>query len=320
MSGMLLLVRQLEIVWKFFNNSPLKSVNISMKIGFIGIGLMGLPLVERLASNGYSVTVYNRTQSKLQSLTHPQITIADRVSVLVDRSDCIILMLTDDRAIAQVLLNSEILPQLTGKTIVQMGTISPQASVDICDRISQVGGEYLEAPVLGSIPEAKTGKLLIMVGGTRSQFDLYLPLLKIFSESPRLIGNVGTAAALKLGLNQLISALTAGFAQSLAYLQSQDVNIDIFMDILRSSALYAPTFDKKLDRMLDRNYDNPNFPTKHLLKDTNLFIDSAKSAHLNTMPIEGVKKILDRAISLGLAEGDYSALFDAIISIPNEKQ
>lgn len=283
-----------------------------LKIGVIGIGLMGLPMVERLLAAEYSVTVYNRTADKLMSLRSTTAEIVEQPIELVDRVDCVILMLTDDRAIESVLLTPEILLRLTGKTILQMGTISPQASRQIRDRIMAAGGEYLEAPVLGSIPEAKTGKLLLMVGATAAQFDRYLPLLTTFGESPRLIGKVGTAAALKLALNQLISTLTAGFAQSLAYLQHQQVDIEVFMEILRSSALYAPTFDKKLSRMLDRNYDNPNFPTKHLRKDTDLFIESAIDTGINTAAIAGVKHILDLAIAQNLANSDYSALYEVI--------
>lgn len=286
-----------------------------LKIGVIGIGLMGLPMVERLLAAGYPVTVYNRTADKLTPLRSTTAEIVEQPIALVDRVDCVILMLTDDRAIDSVLLTPEILLRLSGKTILQMGTISPQASRQIRDRIVAAGGEYLEAPVLGSIPEAKTGKLLLMVGATAAQFDRYLPLLTTFGESPRLIGEVGTAAALKLALNQLISALTAGFAQSLAYLQHQQVDIEVFMEILRSSALYAPTFDKKLSRMLDRNYDNPNFPTKHLLKDTDLFIESAIDMGINTAAIAGIKNILDLAIAQNLANSDYSALYEAIADV-----
>jgi 3-hydroxyisobutyrate dehydrogenase len=90
------------------------------------------------------------------------------------------------------------------------------------------------------------------------------------------------------------------------------VEVEPFMKILRQSALYAPTFDKKLQRMLDRNYDNPNFPTKHLLKDTNLFLTEAESAGLNVSSLKGVRQILEIAQQLGLSEEDYSSLFSAV--------
>jgi 3-hydroxyisobutyrate dehydrogenase len=127
-----------------------------------------------------------------------------------------------------------------------------------------------------------------------------------------LIGEVGKAAALKLALNQMIAALTTGFAQSLAYLQRQGVATEQFMDILRSSALYAPTFDKKLARMVDRQYANPNFPTKHLAKDLTLFADSAQTVGLKMDGVQGVQEIVRQAIAMGWADGDYAALYEAV--------
>jgi len=84
------------------------------------------------------------------------------------------------------------------------------------------------------------------------------------------------------------------------------------MNILRGSALYAPTFDKKLSRMVERNYANPNFPTKHLLKDMNLFLGAAESVGLNVSSLAGVRTILEIAQKMNLAEADYSALFSAV--------
>jgi len=139
-----------------------------------------------------------------------------------------------------------------------------------------------------------------------------LPLLKNFGSEPLHIGEIGAAAAVKLALNQLIASLTSTFALSLGFVQNQGVEVEKFMQILRQSALYAPTFDKKLQRMLDRNYENPNFPTKHLLKDTNLFLTEAKSEGLNVSSLEGIRQILEIAQNMGLADDDYSALFSAI--------
>ena len=84
------------------------------------------------------------------------------------------------------------------------------------------------------------------------------------------------------------------------------------METLRRSALYAPTFDKKLQRMLDRNYANPNFPTKHMLKDVNLMLQESIASGLTANGLEGVRQILEIACSTALAEGDYSALYDAV--------
>ena len=112
---------------------------------------------------------------------------------------------------------------------------------------------------------------------------------------------------------QLIASLTVGFSTSLGLLQRNNVDIDAFMKILRPSALYAPTFDKKLQRMLDRDYANPNFPTKHLLKDIRLFEKEAHKAKLNTALLEGLEAVVASTVERGLDNTDYSAVHDGII-------
>ena len=282
-----------------------------MRIGMIGTGLMGFPMAMRLLETGYPVIVYNRTTSKVEPLREAGAMVAGTPQGLIATSDCILLMLTNQDAIESVLFRSEFQSFLSGKTVISMGTISPTDSKTIQKEILKAGGNYLEAPVLGSIPEAKAGTLQIMVGSTEAQFDQWLNLLKFLGE-PKYIGEVGSATALKLALNQLIASLTTAFALSLNFVQQQGVDLKLFMDILRKSALYAPTFDKKLQRMLEENYENPNFPTKHLLKDTNLFLQEAVKMGLNASSLAGVKAILEATQKLGKSDDDYSALFTAI--------
>ncbi|HEY9622898.1 MAG TPA: NAD(P)-dependent oxidoreductase [Crinalium sp.] len=282
-----------------------------MKIGLMGIGLMGLPMAQRLISANVSVVAYNRTTAKLAPLQSQAECVSSPVDVLRD-CDATILMLSNAQAIRAVLFNESTHPLLAGNTIIQMGTIAPSESKSIQQEVIAAGGEYLEAPVLGSIPEAKDGRLLVMVGASSEQYQRWLPVLQKFGEAPLRVGEVGAAAALKLALNQLIGSLAAAFGLSLSFLQTQGVEVETFMQILRQSALYAPTFDKKLQRMLEENYANPNFPTKHLLKDTNLFLQEAIATQLGVESLTGVQKILERACDRGLADADYSALYAAI--------
>ena len=157
----------------------------------------------------------------------------------------------------------------------------------------------------------KAGELQLMVGASEEQFAKWSDFLENFG-SPVLLGAVGAASSTKLALNQLIAAMSCAFALSLGFVQRQGVDVEQFMSILRQSALYAPTFDKKLPQMLERNFANPNFPIKHLLKDTNLFLTEAEAIGLNVISLEGVRKVLEMAQQLGLAEADYSSLFAAI--------
>jgi 3-hydroxyisobutyrate dehydrogenase len=280
------------------------------KIGFVGTGLMGLPMAERLlatmSADATSLMVYNRTAHKLEPLQQAGAALARSVAQVFDQCEVVIFMLSDAQAIQESLSP---VSSLTDCTLIQMGTIAPSQSQSLLAQVSALGGAYLEAPVLGSIPEAKAGQLQVMVGATPDQFQQWLPLLQRLGQ-PTLVGEVGTAAALKLALNQLIGSLTTAFGLSLGFVQQQGVPVATFMEILRQSALYAPTFDKKLQRMVEQNYANPNFPTKHLLKDTRLFLDEAKGLH--TESLEGVEQILEAACRLGLAEADYSGLFAAV--------
>lgn len=285
-----------------------------MKISILGTGLMGEPMAHKLLENGLEVTAYNRTPEKLETLKAAGAKTTTDPSEALQASECAILMLTDVSAIRSVLLaNSAVKQHLAGKTIIQMGTIAPQESKALAPEIIVAGAEYLEAPVLGSIPQVKSGTLLIMVGATASQFERWSDLLKNYGKNPIHTGEVGTAAAMKLALNQLIGSLTSAFATSLGFIQREGIEIEQFMQILRDSALYAPTFDKKLYQMCDRNFSNPNFPTKHLLKDTNLFIKEAESLGLDLNLVMGVQNILHQTIAMGLADQDYSALFCAIV-------
>ncbi len=282
-----------------------------IKVAFLGTGLMGLPMAQRLLAAQVPVVAYNRTVSKLKTLRSSGAEIVDLPEKAIEKSDCVILMLTNGDAVRELLLKEASRQQLSGKTVIQMSTISPQESREIHDAIVAVGGEYLEAPVLGSIPQVKSGELQVMVGASPEQFAKWSDFLKNFG-SPVLLGAVGAASATKLALNQLIASLTTAFALSLGFVQRQGVDVEQFMAILRQSALYAPTFDKKLPQMLERDFNNPNFPTKHLLKDTNLFITEAEAVGLNVSSLEGVRKVLEMAQQLGLADADYSSLFAAI--------
>ncbi|BAZ66771.1 MAG: NAD(P)-dependent oxidoreductase [Pelatocladus maniniholoensis HA4357-MV3] len=288
-----------------------------MKVAFLGTGLMGLPMAHNLLEARVQLIAYNRTPEKLEPLKAAGAEIAEKAYQAINAADCVILMLTNAAAIYSVLLSDRSSQAVAGKSVIQMGTITPTESREIRDAVVAAGGEYLEAPVLGSISEAQAGNLIVMVGAHQEQYQRHLELLKHFSPEPVLVGSVGTAAALKLALNQLIASLTASFALSLGFIQRYGIDEDLFMYILRQSVLYAPIFDKKLQTMLEGNYANPNFPTKHLMKDTDFFIEEAKAAGLNVSSIEGVRKILEMAMKMSFAHEDYSSIFSVIKSGEN---
>ncbi|MFK8186399.1 MAG: NAD(P)-dependent oxidoreductase [Phormidesmis sp.] len=279
-------------------------------VAILGTGLMGAPMALKLHQAGYTVTAWNRSAQKLEPLKQAGIQTAETAEDAIASAPLTITMLSDAAAIQAATLTQPELWQ--NRTLLQMGTIAPDESRDLHEKITAAGGEYFESPVLGSIPQVKDGSLILMVGATPAQFQQWQPLLQVFGPAPQLMGPVGTAAATKLAMNQLIGTLTSAFSMSLGLAQREGLDIEKFMDIVRESALYAPTFDKKLTRMCDRNFSNPNFPTKHLLKDMNLFVQAAQAKGIDATVGAGVSEVAKKAIEQGLADEDYSAIYNAI--------
>ncbi len=273
---------------------------------------MGRPMGERIMNANHRLIAYNRTPEKAKPLAFLGADVVSIPAEAIASSECVVLMLADAQAIRETLLQKDALGSVAESTVIQMGTISPEESITIQGEILRAGGDYFEAPVLGSIPQAEKGELIVMVGSTSEQFGRWSDLLRCFGPDPVLIGPVGHAAALKLALNQLIASLTAAFALSLNFLERKEIDLDLFMKILRKSALYAPMFDKKLERMIERDYANPNFPAKHLAKDIDLFLNEAKPLRLQTVGLEGVRQLVQMTLTRGWAETDYSALFQVI--------
>ena len=286
-----------------------------MNIGIIGIGLMGHAFVKRFLEQGFTVRLYNRTADNIKDLSEDNVIVCNTADDLISQSDIIILMASNADAINNILSleqwdNKQ--QDLQDKTILQMATISPSQSKSISEAVIQRGGCYLEAPVLGSIPEAKSGTLIIMAGGSKDDFEHVLPILQVLGTTPRYIGETGSAAALKLAMNQLIAALTAGFSLSLGYAMKNGVDAGLFMDTVRESSLYAKTYDKKLEKYLNRDFGKANFSTRHLLKDIRLFIDDAKVAGLNTDALEGIERITSKTVDDGMELMDYSSIYQSI--------
>ncbi|MBK8945128.1 MAG: NAD(P)-dependent oxidoreductase [Ignavibacteriae bacterium] len=282
-----------------------------MKLGLIGTGLMGKPIAQKLLEAKYELNVFNRTKSKTDSLIQLGAKTFSDIREFMTDTDVIILMLSNYDAIDEVLFASNI-GNFENKVIIQMSTIAPTESFDLYKRITKLRGEYFEAPVLGSIQQILNCELIVLIGSTEKQFLKWENLFKPFSNKILHIGEVGQAASMKLALNQLIISETVAFAMSLGFVRENNLDIEMFMDILRSSVLYAPTFDKKLTNYVNRNFNNPNFPVKHLLKDLDLMLNSFAEKNINTDSLKSIRKILIDSIQKGNADKDYSALYNSV--------
>ena len=277
------------------------------RIALLGTGLLGASIGHRLLEEGHSLKVWNRTPEKCQALLEAGGQAIGSLSDGASDCDTVISVLRDGPASAAVLHQ---LGGLEGSCVMGMGTMAIAESQALEQQINAQHGTYLEAPVLGSRPEALKGSLLVMAGGSAELFERQRPILETLSAEPRLMGPVGSGMASKLALNQLIASLTHGFSLALRLVQAQGVGVEEFMEVLRPSAVYAPTYDKKLERMLDQSYDNPNFSTALLRKDLGLFLQASQQAGLDASGLQGILELLQQAQGDAIDGLDYCALHE----------
>jgi len=282
-----------------------------MRIAWLGTGLMGRPMAARLLGAGHDLAVWNRTAAHAAPLVEQGAKLAATPAAAVAAAEVVFTMLRDGR-VTRAALFGEPTPELAGRTVVQMGTISPEESRELARDVVIDGGRYLEAPLLGSIPQATAGELLVFAGGDAALFDELRPLVAPLASELRRVGGLGDAATLKIAFNQLIGALATGFCLSLAMVRHAGIDVELFMEILRRSAFYTVSFDGRLRRYLERDYANPNFPLALLLKDAELALAEATRLDLGTEAAAGVRALLARGVDAGLGALDYGALYEAI--------
>ena len=274
-------------------------------IALLGTGLLGEAIGRRLLEQGVTLKVWNRTAAKCQPLLEQGAVLIDNLEGAAKGCEALITVLRDGPISADVIAE---LGDLDAVCCLPMGTMGISESRQLELQVHRQNGFYLEAPVLGSKSEALKGALLVMAGGEAPVFQQQLPLLRLLAVDPKWMGATGSGAASKLALNQLIGSLTHGYSLALRLVEASGLEIERFMEVLRPSALYAPTVDKKLDRMITNDFTNPNFTTALLRKDLKLFVREAALAGVNAEALMGLVQLLNRAEGTSLDEADYSAL------------
>ena len=282
-------------------------------VALLGSGLLGEAIGRRLLDQGLTLKVWNRTPGRCRDLIEAGAESVQDLSSISETCSSVITVLRDG-PVTETMVRE--LGDLHGCCLMPMGTMGITEIRRLAQQVHNQNGTCLEAPVLGSKPQAANGTLLVMAGGTQELFDQQRPLLDHLSKQPMLVGAIGSGAATKLALNQLIASLTHAFSLSLRLVQQAGVPVETFMAILRPSALYAPTFDKKLQRMLDGHYSDPNFSTALLRKDLRLFLEEATAAGLQIQGLQGLDTLLEQASGGELDGLDYCALHELTQSDP----
>ena len=281
------------------------------KIGFIGIGLMGFPMAKNILKSGYKLKVFNRSLVKAEPLKEFGAEISKTVSELVKDSEIIITMLTDDKAVDEVMGSSHFLDNLKpGSTVIDMSSTKPITAKKYGKNLNLKKIDYLDAPVSGSTVGAEEGSLAIMIGGDQKVFNNAEDLLKTMG-NPTLVGPVGSGQVAKLA-NQIIVGLTIG-AVGEAITLCEKAGAD---PIKMISALSGGWADSKVlqthgKRMINKDF-SPKGKTSTHLKDMNNILECANNFNTH-LPISNlVKEMYKNLVENGHGNDDHSSLYKEI--------
>ena len=281
------------------------------KIGFIGIGLMGFPMAKNILKSGYKLKVFNRSLVKAEPLKDFGAEISKTVSELVKDSEIIITMLTDDKAVDEVMGSSHFLDNLKpGSTVIDMSSTKPITAEKHGKNLSLKKIDYLDAPVSGGTIGAEEGSLAIMIGGDQKVFNKAEDLLKTMG-NPTLVGPVGSGQVAKLA-NQIVVGLTIG-AVAEAVTLCEKAGAD---PIKMISALSGGWADSKVlqthgKRMIDKDF-SPKGKTSTHLKDMNNILECANNFNTH-LPISNlVKEMYKNLVENGHGNEDHSSLYKEI--------
>lgn len=248
-----------------------------MKIGFVGLGIMGKSMALNLIKAGFDTTVWNRTFEKTTSLHAAGAEVANSLPELADRSDIIITIVNDTPDVEEVIFGKTGLVDglKPGKTIIDMSTISPEATESFASKLHEIDCEMLDAPVSGGDIGAENGTLTIMVGGERDVFHKSLPVFQVLGKTITLCGHHGDGQRVKM-INQILCGLHAvALSEAFVLAEKIGLDLDIMHKVVSSGAAGSWALDNYGPRLLKEDYE-PGFKLGMQQKDLRIAYETAK--------------------------------------------
>lgn len=251
----------------------------TVKIGWIGLGKMGVPMSQQLIKAGYPLSVYNRSKDKEEGFKIQGIGTAASPALLLNDADVVFVMVSDDKAISDIFNGDEglLAANVSGKLVINMSTVSPAISKEMALACKAQGNHYLDAPVSGSVKQAEDAMLVIMVGGEAMAFEQAKPILEKMGKLVILVGDTGAGNVAKLAINTLLGIVAQGLAETVTLAQQNGIDAGALTTLIGNSALGSPFIKIKGDAIVNNNY-NAAFALKHIAKDLRL----AKGLGLST--------------------------------------
>ncbi len=290
-------------------------------LGFIGLGVMGSEMVNRLLGKGHSVTGYNRTRSKAEWLVKKGMKWADSPRAVVAAADVTFSMVTNSAALGAVANGADgFLAGMTkGKILVDMSTVSPAYSREIAAKVREKGGDMLDAPVSGSVITLREGKLSVMVGGRKETFERVKPLLNDIGPKVTYVGENGLALVMKIATNLSLAVQMLAFSEGVLIAEKSGITRETAVDVLTHSVIASPMVQYRGPSVL-KMPDEAWFNVNMMQKDMVLALELGRQLDV-PMPTTAVtNEFLTAARGMGMMEKDFAVLFDTLAQMSGVKR
>jgi len=273
------------------------------RVGFIGIGLMGLPMCHRLLSNQVDLTVFNRNSKKCVPLTLAGAHQAESIADIAETCDIIMICVSNTQSVEEV--TEHLLPNLCDRhLIVDFSSISPDATHDLAAKVSQKGASWLDCPVSGGVAGAEAGTLVMMAGGSQLNLDRAMPLLMSLGQRVTLMGGTGAGQTTKICNQMIVSCNVLVMAEVLAMAKKSGVDASKIPQALKGGFADSIPLQLTGSRMALQEFDEIKWHVKTLLKDLDMANTLAKNVGSEVPMAELGVELMRQHANKGFAEQD----------------
>ena len=277
-----------------------------MKIGLIGLGIMGKPMAKNLLKAGYELWVNNRSQGPMEEMAACGAHAATRKE-LAENAEVIITMLPNGPQVREVILGDVIKDMRPGQIFIDCSSISPVVSKEIAAALAEKGVEMLDAPVSGGEPKAIDGTLSFMVGGKQAVFDRCKDILGAMGASVTRCGEVGAGNTTKLANQIIVACNIQAVAEAFTLAQKAGVDPEVVYKAIRGGLAGSTVLDAKGPMMIAGN-DKPGFKIDLHIKDLNNALDCAHTVGAPVPMTAEVQEVLQWLHNNGKGQADHSAI------------
>lgn len=286
------------------------------KVGFVGLGVMGGHMVERLLSKGHEVVGYNRTRSKARWLVDKGMRWADSPKDVARASDYTFAMVTNSAALQAITEGVDgLLAGLSaGKIFIDMSTVSPNASRALAAKVRECGADMVDSPVSGSVITLTQGKLSVMVGGRKDTFGKIEPLLHDIGSKVTHVGDNGLALSMKIATNLSLAVQMLAFSEGVLLAEKSGIAREVAVDVLTHSAIASPMIQYRGPFVLEQP-EEAWFDVNMMQKDLVLAMDLGRQLDVPLPTTAMSNEFLTAARGMGWSKYDFACMFDVLAAM-----